>query len=303
MKVIIIGGTGFLGKHLITRMLENNYEISVIGRNFSDELFRDSRLSIIKANTTVQGSWQDDVVKNEIVINLAGASIFTRWSNKAKNEIYETRILTTKNIVEAFQFRSLPMRYLLNASAVGYYGDGHDDILDEKSPAGDDFLSNLSRDWEDEALKAESKNTHVVTMRFGIILGRHGGAFSKLKTLFKYLLGAELGNGKQWFSWIHEDDLVNAMLFLIQKQSLQGPINMTSPNPITNSELTQTLARVVKRPLILPPAPAFIMKSILGEFSDVLLKGQRVKPKKLQSEGFNFLFPTLEEALRDLLKQ
>jgi len=301
MKVIIIGGTGFIGKKLVRRMLLDGFEISVLGRNFSDELFTDPRIERISADTMRGGPWQEAVANAEIIINLAGASIFTRWSNKTKKEIYESRILTTHNIVEALRGKALPSRYLLNASAVGYYGDRQDEIIDEGASGGDDFLARLCRDWEKEAHEATPYNTLVRVVRFGVVLGKHGGSFPKLVNIFKFLLGAELGNGKQWFSWIHEEDLVNALLFLIKNRDIEGPINGVSPNPVMNTELTRTLAKVVKRPLILPPIPTFFLKFMLGEFSDVFLKGQRVQPKKLESEGFTFQFPKLEEALRNLL--
>jgi uncharacterized protein (TIGR01777 family) len=301
LNVVIIGGTGFIGKSLIRKMLGNDFYISVIGRNFSDELFTDKRLDIIKADTSIKGPWQEKVSESDVIINLAGASIFTRWSTKTKKEIYETRIFTTQNIVEALRKKARASRYLLNASAVGYYGDQGDEILDETSNPGDDFLARLTKDWEREAKNAQEYNTQVRILRIGVVLGKNGGAFPKLRMLFKYCLGAELGTGKQWFSWIHEEDLIKSILFLIKNRDIEGPINAVSPNPITNSELTLTLAKLIKRPLIFPPVPTFIVHSMLGEFSDLLLHGQRVEPKKLIAEGFTFSFPKLEDAIKGIL--
>jgi uncharacterized protein (TIGR01777 family) len=184
---------------------------------------------------------------------------------------------------------------------VGYYGFHGDEALDEAGYPGHDFLAELATDWEASAREAEAHGARVVLCRFGIVLGRRGGALGQMLPFFRKYMGSPLGHGKQWFSWIHEADLVKIPLFLIEKKDLTGPVNCTAPHPVTNRELTRVLGEVLDRPTFLPPVPGFVIKLIMGEFGSVLLKGQRVLPGRLLEAGFQFQFPHLREALQDLL--
>jgi uncharacterized protein (TIGR01777 family) len=214
----------------------------------------------------------------------------------------ESRLLTTKNLVVALEGRKDRNTVLLSTSAVGYYGFHEDEILDEGSPPGDDYLANLARDWETEALRAEKYGVRVLICRFGIVLGRDGGALGQMVPLFRKGLGSPLGSGNQWLSWIHEQDLVNIFSFLLEQKALSGPINLTAPEPVTNTAFTKALGRALGRPTFLPAVPGFVLKMIKGEFGTLLLNGQRVVPKKLVDAGFRFQFPAIQDALSDLLK-
>lgn len=301
LKVFVTGGTGFIGRNLTSRLAEQGSSVTVLTRMVT----RSERIpdvSYIGGNPVLAGPWQSRVAEHDIVINLAGASIFRRWSARAKQEIRDSRINVTKNIVEA-----LPVQedgnstLLINCSAIGYYGSKDDEIVTEESRAGRGFLASMVQEWEDAATAAAAKNIRVVQCRVGVVLGRNGQALSRMVPLFKWGLGSPLGSGKQWFSWIHIGDLVNIFIFLIKHSEISGPVNCTAPQPVTNREMTEALGRVLGRPVFLPAVPALFMKMILGEFSTVLLEGQKVLPEKLMAHDFTFLFPELSMALSDLL--
>ncbi len=296
MKAVITGGLGFVGSALADEFTDAGMSVSVIERRIAGKRIPD-RITVIEADTASEGSWQQEIIKNDIIVNLAGASIFTRWTSAAKAAIYDSRILTTKNIVQALQEKRDKKFTLVNASAVGYYGFHGDEVLDESADPGDDFLAKVARDWETEAGKTESKNIRVIRCRFGIVLGSSGGALGMMKRLFDLYLGTRLGNGRQWFSWIHLDDLVSAIRFLAVNPDLKGAFNCAAPNPVTNSELIRALGKVLKKPVIFPFAPAFAIKILLGEFGNILLKGQRVVPKRLMESGFEFRYAVMNEAL------
>ena len=210
-------------------------------------------------------------------------------------------ILTTTNLVEALSDGGGKERTLLSTSAVGYYGFHGDEELDEDSPPGEDFLASVTQDWETAALKAEALNVRVLICRLGIVLGKNGGALGELIPIFQKGLGSPLGSGKQWFSWIHEMDLVGIYLFLIANNELSGPFNCAAPEPVRNKYLTQALGKALGKPIIIPAVPGFVIKLIKGEFGAVLLGGQRVLPKKLLEVGFRFRFSRIYKALNDLL--
>jgi len=299
VKVFITGGTGFLGSALTERFLAEGHSVTILTRTAPENDLRPG-LAYCEGNPTKKGSWQKEVARQDVVINLAGASIFRTWNEKNKKAIHSSRILCTRNLVDAIGRAGKKMT-LLNGSAVGYYGFREDEELDEKSPPGDDFLANVVKDWEAEARKAEEFGTRVVLCRIGVILGKDGGALSKMLSVFKWGLGSPLGSGAQWFSWVALHDLVNIFLYLMENETISGPVNCTSPYPVTNREMTKALGRALHRPTILPPVPAFIIRGALGEFSDVFVKGQKVMPEKLLAKGFVFEFSEIEKALAHLL--
>ena len=189
---------------------------------------------------------------------------------------------------------------LFSTSAQGYYGFRDDEIITEDGTHGSDFLATLCRDWEAEALKARSKGVRVVITRFGIVLGKKGGVLGLMIPAFKFFLGGRLGRGNQWFSWIHIEDLIRAYTFLLGQKDVEGPVNFCSPNPVTNIHLTRALARVLRRPAILP-APAFMVKMILGEFGETILNGQRIRPEVLLNKQFKFTYPEIEKAIASIV--
>ena len=303
MKIFMTGGTGFVGTTLARELTERGHSVTVLMRKGESARNLPSGAKALQGDPTVRGAWQEQVPEHEVFINLAGATIFTRWTDEKKRIIRESRILTTKHLVEAMAPRRGKETHLFSTSAVGYYGFHGDEDLLEESPPGADFLATLAREWEAEAVKAEEYGVRVVLTRFGIVMGRNGGMLGEVVPIFRMFLGADLGSGGQWFSWVHEMDLARIFLFLIEEnRTLYGPVNCTAPEPVRNSEFTKTLGRVLGVPTFLPPVPGFVLRLMKGEFGSVILKGQRVLPQKLLTAGFRFRYPTLQEALTDILK-
>lgn len=299
MKIFVTGGTGFVGRHLTKRLSESGHEIEVLTRSPGRSEGKLPWASIIEGDPKKPGPWQEKAAQSDAVINLAGTSIFTVWTASARKSILDSRLLSTHNIVEAL---SGSKKILLNTSAVGYYGGRlDDDEFDENAPPGDGFMSEICVRWEGEAKRAARSGSRVVLCRFGIVLGRDGGALSKMLPAFRRFLGSALGSGRQWFPWIHEEDLFRIFNFAIENPDLSGPVNCVSPNPVRNAEFSKTLASTLGRPILLPSVPAFALRMILGEMANVLVMGQRAVPKKLLDSGFSFRFPTLRQALEDLL--
>ena len=298
MKILITGGLGFLGRFLSQVLLDAGHHVTAVGLSPNPALIPHDNFSYIAADTSQEGNWQESLQTIDAVINLAGVSIFKRWNQKYKDLIYNSRILTTRNLVDALPDESAVT--LLSTSAVGYYGDRGDEVLTEASSTGHDFLSALARDWEAEAYKAASKGARVVIMRFGIVLGKGGGALASMLPPFKMFAGGPLGNGKHWFPWIHIGDLARAAGFLLENDNLQGPFNCCAPQPVRNSEFTTALGKVLNRPAILP-TPGVVLRFFLGELAEVLLASSRAFPDKLQKNGFTFTFPDIESALLDLI--
>jgi len=303
MDIFITGGTGFVGSSVVRALVKKGHHVTVLTRSLHKAESLSDGVRTIQGNPTKPGSWQDEITKHEAIINLAGASIFRKWTKAYKQKILQSRILSTQNITSALSKQATKQIHLLNASAVGYYGDCGDKILDEDSPAGDDFLATVSSRWEKMALEAEPLGIRVVLCRLGIVLGREGGALAQMRKIFERYLGAQLGEGKQWFSWIQLEDLSRIFCFLLEKTELTGPINCTSPHPVQNKELTQTLAHKLGKSTLLPKVPGFVLKLVLGEFAQTLLHGQRVIPQKLLENGFEFRYEILEESLNNLLNK
>jgi uncharacterized protein len=301
MKVFLTGGTGFVGRNLAQRLISLGHEVTVITRSAQRSQSILPGVAFVEGDPNQPGAWQAAVPGHDVVINLAGRSIFTYWTEKTRGEIIDSRVSITRNLVDALE--SAPAGTLLiSTSAVGYYGSSMDDRpLNESSPPGEDFLAEVGKLWESEAKRAELFGVRVVTCRFGIILGGNGGALEKMLPAFRYCLGSPLGSGKQWFSWIHLEDILGIMAFLIDSRGISGPVNATAPYPVRNRELTEALARVLRRPLILPPVPSFLLRTLLGDFGRILLEGQRVIPERLLESGYRFRFATIEEALRNLV--
>ncbi len=257
-------------------------------------------LSYLVGDPTQEGPWMGAVPEADWIINLAGASIFTRWTAGHKQEIFDSRFKTTRNLVIALAAGDRRQLFC-STSAVGYYGPRGEETLTEDSPADAGFLGDVAKAWEAEALKAQDLGVRTVITRFGIVLGRDGGALGQMVPLFKKFLGGPLGDGSQWFSWIHQEDQARAFLFVKDHQEIKGPVNFTSPNPVRNRELARALGRTLHRPAFMP-APAFMIRLVMGEFGDTLLTGQKVLPKRLLDAGFEFHFPSVETALTNLLE-
>ncbi len=298
MKFLITGGLGFVGTNLSEYLLDKGHAVIAVGRAATQNRITADRYQYVSADTTRPGDWQEALGDVDAVINLAGKSIFKRWSKSYKEKIYDSRILTTRNVVDALPANQSVV--LCNASGAGYYGSRGDDLLKEDEKPGNDFLASVSVDWEAEALKGSAKGIRVVPMRFGVILGKGGGALDKMIPAFKSFVGGPIGSGDQWFPWIHLTDLMAATLFVCEHPQVNGPLNFCAPNPVKNRELAKTLGQVLGRPAIMP-APAFMVRAVLGEFGNVLLDSQRAIPAKLLSHGFEFQYPDIKSAIKEVV--
>jgi uncharacterized protein (TIGR01777 family) len=233
-------------------------------------------------------------------VHLAGEPIAeSRWTPKQKQEILTSRQLSTRKIVEAIAKANPKPSVLVNASAIGYYGTSETATFDETSPSSNDFLAEVCQAWEAEAQKVKEAAVRLVILRLGIVLG-DGGALAKMIPPFKLFAGGPLGTGKQWFSWIHRDDLVNLILEALTRKDIEGVLNATAPNPVRMSEFCQVLGKTLNRPSWLP-VPSFVPEALLGEGAKVVLEGQQVLPKRTTSFGFDYQYPTLEQALAEIL--
>ena len=301
MKVLIFGGSGFLGRNLIEELLALGYQVCVVTRNRQKTVSNlGNKVQVIEWDKNSHLVTTNELREIDVVINLAGESIGNRrWSNSVKQEILASRIRTTHVIVTAINNRTIQPKVLINASAVGYYGSRENDEITEIEEPGQDFLSQVCRDWEGEAYKVQNDSTRVVTIRIGVVLGSEG-ALNRMVLPFKFYIGGPLGTGNQWLSWIHIKDLTSMIRFVIEHQELTGPINATAPEPVTMRNFCHVLGDVMNRPSWLP-APELILKIALGQMSEMLLHGQRVVPHKIIEAGFNFQFPDLRSALEDAL--
>ncbi len=298
MKIAVAGGLGFLGKHIISALNDAGHEVTLFARR-EEHLQRG--VSFVYADLMFPGDWQNMITENDIVINLVGVNLFQRWNKKIKKLIYDSRVLSTENIINSFDAEKSKGKTLINASAVGFYGLRGDDFAAESDEAGNDYLSEVCSSWEKMALKGEKKNMRVVLLRFGSVLGADGGAFPVLAKNFKLMLGARLGNGKQWFPWIHIDDAAGIVLKAVTDNKMSGAYNCTSPGIVTNSDFTKIMAKAVRRPLLIPFVPGFMLRLILGEFGSFLTVGQRAVPDRLLNEGYKFIHSDLKGALENLL--
>ncbi|MEH2294343.1 thylakoid membrane protein ThyD [Nostoc sp.] len=305
MKVAITGSTGFVGSRLIQRLHQEGHKIVVLTRNttFAQKVFPSeayANLEIIAYTPNASGSWQNVIASCDGVVNLAGEPIGEgRWTPERKQEILNSRKLGTQKIVEAIANANPKPSVLINASAIGYYGTSETATFDETSLSGNDFLAQVCQAWEAEARKVKDAGVRLVILRFGIALG-NGGALGKMIPPFKLFAGGPIGSGRQWFSWIHVDDLVNLILQALTKPEIEGVYNATAPNPVRMADLSQTLGRVMNRPSWLP-VPAFAIEALLGDGAIVVLEGQQVIPKRTVETGFEYKYPNLQSALTQIL--
>ncbi len=300
MKTLIVGGSGFVGSHLTPFLVKGGFDVTIMARRPKLGPDFPAQVKTLAADAARPGAWQSEVANYDVIFNMAGVSVFKRWDESYKKLLRDTRILTTRNLVEALPADPARKITLINTSGAGVYGFTGDEELLESAPPGTDFLARLARDWEAEALKAQDKGVRVIITRFGTILGKGGGALTQMILPFKFFVGGPLGHGRQWVSWMHVHDLCRAERFLIEHENIHGPVNFSSPVPVRNVELSRAIGRALTRPSFMP-APGVMIKLVLGEFGSVILEGQRAIPKVLLDNGFQFTFPTIDEALKDLL--
>lgn len=297
--ILLTGGSGFIGQQLVPTLLSAGHTITVFTRNpkKTSAIFQQQVTTI----DNLEGLSADDHF--DAVINLAGEGIGDRrWTDSVKQQLRDSRLLTTASLVEYFKRANQKPAVFISGSAIGVYGLHGDEKLDEQASGDDSFSSKLCRDWEAQAAEAEALGIRCCYLRTGVVLGKNGGALSKMLPPFKMALGGPMGSGQQWMSWVHMDDLANAIVYALETPSINGPINGTAPNPVTNKAFSKALGAALNRPALIP-MPAFVLKLMMGEMAEeLLLSGQRVVPAKLTRSGFEFKYPQLDDALRDIIQ-
>lgn len=296
MNVLITGGGGFIGKSLTKELRNSGHNVIITTRR--------------KTDSKDKLTWNppdliptDSLTNIDAVINLAGESIASgRWTTARKERLISSRIDTTRALVESIKNADPGPKVFISASAIGYYGPHRDEFITEDSPPASDFLADLCVKWEAEALKAKELGLRVVLIRTGGVLESDGGALPPMTIPFKFFLGGPVGNGKQWFSWIHMDDETGIIRYALENEAVSGPVNATAPNPVTNKELSSAIGRVLSRPSWLT-VPGFIVKLTLGELGDMLLTGQRVLPEKMLKAGYKFKYTDIDLALRTIFSK
>jgi hypothetical protein len=301
MHIVIAGGSGFLGSALAHALTSEGHDVAVLTRRESNRSAAPPLSFVRWTPDGNAGPWARVIDGASAVINLSGESIAgKRWSPAQKTMLRDSRLLATGSLTAAIRQASLPPGAFISGSAVGYYGDRGEETLTESSPAGTDFLATLARDWE-AAASAVSHVTRVALVRTGIVLDRRGGALPKMLPPFKMFAGGPLGTGTQYMSWIHKDDWVRLVTWMLTAEGARGPLNATGPSPVTNAEFSKALGHVLKRPSLLP-APAFALRIALGEMADaLLLSGQRALPVRATDLGFSFRYSNIDEALASVL--
>jgi len=309
MRILLLGCTGFIGRSLIPRLLSEGHELCLISRKNINQLKINSsfeKISFLKLNLAKESSWNDINLLNQLkscegIVNLCGEPITDkRWSEEQKLELKNSRINTTSYLMKNLKKNKINPKVIINASAIGFYGTSLDKTFDERSPGGEDFLANLCKKWEEAALQ-KPFFTRLVILRIGIVLGVKGGALGKMLPIFKLGLGGPIGDGNQWMSWIHIDDLCNIIVNGIKDKKYSGIINAVSPQPVKMKEFSSTLANCLNRPNLLP-VPGATLKLILGDGAKLLLEGQKIKSIKL-NDFFKFKYPLLQSAISSLTKK
>jgi len=296
MRVLVTGASGFIGSHLFSVLESKGHQVSRLSRSKSSDVPPAAPSDVVWATTPTQSFSDFDAV-----VHLAGESIMGRWTPSKKARILESRVTGTRNLAIALANAPKRPQCLIVASAVGYYGPHGDESLTEDSSPGDDFLAQVGRQWEAAADPARQAGIRTVHLRIGMVLSPDGGALKQMLTPFRLGLGGRIGSGKQWMSWITLDDVIGAILYVLENSALTGPVNLVAPNPVTNAEFTRALGRALHRPTLFP-MPAPIVKLIFGEMGEAsLLSGQRVASVMLQSSGYKFKHIEIGEALQSMV--
>jgi len=300
MNITVTGATGFIGNRLVHELLKAGHSIHALGRKRNAGL--PQAVSFSEWRSTEAEPPSESLARADAIVHLVGEPVAQRWSPDVKQHIRSSRVDGTRNLVNALAKQSHRPPVLVCASAIGYYGSRGDEVLTETSAPGRDFLAQVVIDWEQAARQADPLGIRVVPLRFGVVLGKDGGALAKMLPPFRLGLGGRLASGKQWMSWIHVDDVIGLIRFSLDNSAARGSMNATSPHPVTNAEFTQELAAALHRPAIFP-VPRFALNLLFGEMAEVIVGSQRVIPKAAQSAGFQFQYPELRPALVRLLSE
>lgn len=301
MRVIITGGSGLIGRALARELGGAGHDIVVLTRDPGRAGRLPPGVRAAKWDGKTAQGWSALLDADTAIVHLAGESIAEgRWTAEKKRRIRDSRVVSGQAVMDAIREASVRPRVLIQSSAVGYYGPHGDEVIPEDAPPGRDFLAEICKEWEASTAEAEGLGVRRALARTGIVLARDGGALPVMSLPFKMMIGGPIGDGRQWVPWIHIEDEVAALRFLLEREDAHGPFNLTAPHPVTNRELTRALARALGRPGFLP-APGFALRIVLGEMADMVLQGQRAVPSRLRELGFTFRWPELEPALRNLL--
>jgi len=300
MRVAVTGATGMIGRTLVRALAARGDDVTALSRD-ADRAREALQVSAASwADPQAEQPPLDALRGRDAVVHFLGETVAQRWSGEAKREIRDSRVLATRNLVEALV--KLPQderpRVLVSQSATGWYGQRGDERLDESAPSGDDFLAEVVRDWESEAGRAQEHGVRVVLTRTGVVLAESGGALDKMLPFFKAGIGGPVAGGRQYVPWVHVDDVIGAILFALDNQAASGSVNVTAPEPVTNKELSKALGRVLHRPAF-APVPALAVKTLYGDMAQIVTTGQRAVPVRLTELGYVFRQPDLEAALRD----
>jgi uncharacterized protein (TIGR01777 family) len=303
-RIIVTGGSGFIGRKLCQELAESGYELFILTRNIEParKIFA-NKVTLVKWDGNTSAGWMKYADGAHAIINLAGENIGAgRWTRKKKESILQSRIQAGNAVVEAINKAKNKPRILLQASGIGIYGDRRNEILDEASSIGTGFMPDLARQWEQSVTEVEVLGVRLVYLRTGVVLGEGADFIKRVLIPFHLFVGGHLGSGKQWISWIHLVDEVSAIKFLVQREDLSGVFNLCAPNPMTYKTFFKTLGKVINRPSWFH-VPGFLLKILLGEMAEgLILSGQRAMPKRLIEAGFEFDYPEIESALKAILK-
>jgi uncharacterized protein len=301
VNVLVTGATGFIGTALVRRLAAAGHTVTALSRSPERHAGKLPELAAVHAWQLLEGPPRPEVFEGvDAVVHLAGEPVDGRWTERKKRAIRETRELGTRNLVTGLLAAPTPPPVLVSMSAIGIYGQRGDEEVTEDTPPGSDFLAGVVRAWEAEAERATTGGVRVVVLRTGLVFGRGGGSFERLLRPARLGVGGPLGGGRQWWSWVHLDDVAGAFVHALEHDDVRGPLNVTAPNPQRQRDVAKALGRALHRPAFLP-APAFALRLVLGEFSGEVLGSNRVLPRRTEASGYRFEHPDLDEALRDLL--
>jgi len=301
MRVLITGGSGLIGRALSANLARDGNEVIILTRQPERVIGLPAGVSASWWDGHTTEGWSSLVDDADAIVNLAGENISSgRWTEKRKQAILQSRLNAGQAVVQAIKTAARKPRVVIQASGIGYYGPHYDEEITEETPPGHDFLARLAMDWESSTASLESLGVRRAVIRTGVVLSTDGGALPRMSLLFRLFAGGRLGSGRQWFPWIHIDDEVGAIRFLIENETASGPFNLTAPVPLNNAEFSRLLGQRLGRPALIP-TPAFALRLLFGEMATVLLDGQRAIPRRLIDLGFTFRFPEADPALSNLL--
>ncbi|MBE0538762.1 MAG: TIGR01777 family protein [Ignavibacterium sp.] len=301
-RIVITGATGLIGKKLVNALANHGDKVIVFSRNAgkAKSIFSKT-IECVEWDYLKPDEWKSKIENSDAVIHLAGINLFSkRWNESFKQAVLESRELSTRNLVEAIKSCANKPKVFISASGIGYYGDCGETLLVENSPKGNDFLADVCEVWESESRKIGEYGIRNVQIRTGLVLSLEDGALKQMLPPFKFFIGGPLGNGKQWSSWLHIDDIVGIYLHAIDNKNLSGAVNAAAPNPVRMKEFAKTLGKALHRPSIFP-VPIFVLKIVVGEAAEVVTASQKVDVQKLLNSGYKFKFPDLYKAFQNLL--